>query len=1016
MLALLVAGVAHGTSYNATFTRISTSGSPGAPLWRGWSAMTWVGSMGRIVMWGGSGADFLNDIVALDPASGGWTTIDPSNYCVGNTSFEPNGSDENGLVWDPLGGRLWLYNGGSGYRCGSPQRVGRTAGAGTTSTSIVDATLSPSVSYKDWIVRDPFGSRAHVTAYNATTRTLTLSMPLNVVPGGAYDLFVDFGDGTWSYNFASGMYSKLQQVHWGYGGYVPAPRKSPGFASDGIEAFLFGGVDWDNGLYRLDYATGAYTVAVAQGSASSPPARGQIQGHFVYDSVHDKFVLFGGRCFDPARCAYGSVLNDTWIYDPNTNQWTQALPAVRPPARNQAQMYFDAANGVVVLYGGSSSSVFNDLWTFDVATSTWTQQAMPGVNPGGVYLGQVAYAPTTQCGYIVYGLTSGATATGGTWKLCLTPAGGNQPPTASFTATPSNTTVGSPIALSAAASSDPDGSIVSYAWNFGDGTTGTGVSRSKSYSAPGTYTIALTVTDNAGTTGTTTRTVIVAAGNQLPVASFTATPSPATVGAAIAFSGAASSDPDGFIASYAWNFGDGTTGTGVSTSKSYSAAGTYTVTLSVTDNGGASASNTGTVTVTPSGGSSAVWMEDALPLRASAGGSEAFTWVTSSPTPYSGARAHQSAVASGIHQHYFTGATPKFAVAPGDRLFTYIYLDPANPPKQVMLQWYDGSWEHRAYWGASLIPWGGRSMGALPPVGQWVRLEVPASLVGLEGRLVDGVAFTLYDGRATWDYTGVAAAGGANQPPVASFTATPPATTAGSAISFSAAASTDPDGSIKSYAWNFGDGTTGSGVSVAKTYAAAGTYSVVLTVTDDDLARASTTRAVIITDAGSGTDTVWIEDDWPAGAAVTGAQDFTWITANPTPFSGARARQSALASGIHQHYFTGATTTLSVNAGDKLFAYVYLDPANPPKELMLQFNDGTWDHRAYWGANLIPWGSPWNGVDRRYVGPLPPTGQWVRLEVAASELGLEGRKLNGIAFTLYDGRAAWDRTGKTSGN
>ena len=128
------------------------------------------------------------------------------------------------------------------------------------------------------------------------------------------------------------------------------------------------------------------------------------------------------------RCAYGAVLDDTWIYDPNTNQWTQATPIVRPPARNQGHMYFDAEGrrGALRRYG---STVFNDLWTFDVATLKWTQQAMPAVNPGGVYLGQVAYATTTQCGYVVYG-GSAAGATGGTWKLCLS-AIGNQPPVAS---------------------------------------------------------------------------------------------------------------------------------------------------------------------------------------------------------------------------------------------------------------------------------------------------------------------------------------------------------------------------------------------------------------------------------------------------------------------------------------------------------------------------------------------------------------------------------------------------------
>jgi len=83
-----------------------------------------------------------------------------------------------------------------------------------------------------------------------------------------------------------------------------------------------------------------------------------------------------------------------------------------------------------------------------------------------------------------------------------------------------------------------------------------------------------------------------------------------------------------------------------------------------------------------------------------------------------------------------------------------------NPPRQVMLQWYDNSWEHRAYWGESLIPSGTegttsrRYMGPLPPLGQWIKLEVPASLVGLEGRVLNGMSFTLYGGRATWDHAG----------------------------------------------------------------------------------------------------------------------------------------------------------------------------------------------------------------------------------------------------------------------
>ncbi len=500
--------------------------------------------------------------------------------------------------------------------------------------------------------------------------------------------------------------------------------------------------------------------------------------------------------------------------------------------------------------------------------------------------------------------------------------------------------------------------------------------------------------------------------NLPPVASFSATPSPAPVGTPITFSAAASSDPDGTITSYAWNFGDGTTGSGVSVSKSYAAAGAYTVTLTVTDNGGKTASATSTVAITAAGGGVVVWVEDAVPPGAVLLGTEPFTWVSSNPVPYSGTLAHQSALASGMHQHYFRYASTELNVAVGDSLFSYVYLDPANPPQQVMLQWNDGSWEHRAYWGANLIPWGAHYMGPLPVAGQWVRLQVPAALVGLEGRSVNGMAFTLYGGRATWDYSG-SVASGANLPPIARFTTTPASTTIGSPITMSAAASSDPDGTITGYAWNFGDGTPGSGVSVSKSYAAAGTYTVTLTVTDNGGKTATTTRTVTITAAGGGFEFIWVEDAVPPGAVLLGTEPFTWVSSNPVPYSGTLAHQSGLASGMHQHYFRYASTELNVAVGDSLFSYVYLDPANLPQTVMLQWNDGSWEHRAYWGASLIPWGTG-GGVGGRYMGPLPVAGQWVRLQVPAALVGLEGRSVNGMAFTLYGGRATWDYAGKIS--
>jgi RHS repeat-associated protein len=119
---------------------------------------------------------------------------------------------------------------------------------------------------------------------------------------------------------------------------------------------------------------------------------------------------------------------------------------------------------------------------------------------------------------------------------------------------------------------------------------------------------------------------------------------------------------------------------------------------------------------------------------------------------------------------------------------------------------------------------------------------------------------------------------------------------------------------------------------------------------------------------------------------------------------------------IHQHFFFGATETLPVAAGDKLVSYVYLNPANPPTQIMLQWfaTDGSgWEHRAYWGANQIPWGT--DGTEsRRYQGPLPATGQWVRLEVDAASVGLSGRSISGMAYSQVGGQADWDHSGKVS--
>jgi PKD repeat protein len=169
------------------------------------------------------------------------------------------------------------------------------------------------------------------------------------------------------------------------------------------------------------------------------------------------------------------------------------------------------------------------------------------------------------------------------------PAAANRPPSALFTASASDLAV----SFDASASSDPDGSIASYAWDFGDGATGSGAKATHTYPGAGSFTAVLTVTDDKGATGRATKTVTVATGNRTPTASFTASASDL----AVSFDASASSDPDGTVASYGWTFGDGSTGSGVTASHTYATPGTYTVTLTVTDDRGASATAMRTVTV-----------------------------------------------------------------------------------------------------------------------------------------------------------------------------------------------------------------------------------------------------------------------------------------------------------------------------------------------------------------------------------------------------------------------------------
>ena len=341
------------------------------------------------------------------------------------------------------------------------------------------------------------------------------------------------------------------------------------------------------------------------------------------------------------------------------------------------------------------------------------------------------------------------------------------PPSASFTIWPTSPRATHDVTLNGSASSDPDGTIAAYEWDFGDGTTGSGPIANHTFAAGGTYFVALTVTDSDGFTATATSTLSVTPVYP-PEASFAESAALVPPGAVVTFNGSSSSDSDGTIVGYTWDFGDGTVGTGMTTAHAYNASGPYTVTLTVLDDDQLANSTSKVVVV------------DAPPVAD-------FTIFPAAPF------AGDSIAFDGSASWDLEGALQTFTWEFGDNTAT-------------------GTGQNVSHVYATAGTY-------------LVRLQVTDS-VGLTDTKSMNVVVRQ------------------NQPPVAVLSMTPARVNPGDPVAFDGSASSDPDGSIASYSWAFGDGATAQGATQVHAYAAPGTYTVTLTVTDDRGASATASNQV----------------------------------------------------------------------------------------------------------------------------------------------------------------------------
>ncbi|MCA9739530.1 MAG: PKD domain-containing protein, partial [Gemmatimonadetes bacterium] len=426
--------------------------------------------------------------------------------------------------------------------------------------------------------------------------------------------------------------------------------------------------------------------------------------------------------------------------------------------------------------------------------------------------------------------------------------GSNQAPIAA----PGGPYVGTPnnlVIFDGSGSRDPDGTIASYDWQFGDGTTGAGVNPGHAYTAPGTYTATLTVRDDKGATASATVGVTIL--NTQPPLARANGPYTGRVGQTLSFSAAGSNDPDGAIVRFDWDFGDGRTGAGPAPQHVYERAGTYTAKLTVTDNLGATASANAQVTVdipatfawkntwmlppTPTTTAAAYAPLEGPPGSARPGDRVALKVTTRPGVP----------IVQAQGEIFFNPFVVRFdSVQAGARFDAFLNVTPGLPNRLQIL---------------------GRSTAPLPDTLEALIATAWFTVIGLDGDSTTtqtaGVVLQNPQGQplnlntlpvlegtlAVEEDTFVPG----NQLPAAEANG-PYTGTVGNPVTFSSAGSVDPDGSIVSYAWNFGDGAAGTGPQPSHSYTAPGTYTVILAVTDNDGARATDQATVTITSGGGG--------------------------------------------------------------------------------------------------------------------------------------------------------------------
>ncbi|SIS82960.1 PKD repeat-containing protein [Zobellia uliginosa] len=408
----------------------------------------------------------------------------------------------------------------------------------------------------------------------------------------------------------------------------------------------------------------------------------------------------------------------------------------------------------------------------------------------------------------------------------------NQAPYASIGTNVSTGTAPLVVSFDGNGSSD-DKNIVSYSWNFGDGTAnGSGALVEHTFTNAGSFDVTLTVADEEGEVGVDVVTIVVEAANEAPEAVATATPLNGEAPLEVSFTGSNSTDDDGAEnLNFAWSFGNGDTSSLADPVYVYNTEGTYTVSLTVTDSEGLTDQETLTVVV-----AEPVVVGD-FALRINAGGPQLTHngEVYVADRDFVGGKSYTNTSAE-VPELY---KTERSALPPN---FGYD-IPLANGEYQVTLHFAE------IFWGAT----GGRS-GAVGKRVFDVVMEGntilddydifdevgPQTVVTrtFDVTLVDGVLNLGFDANAPdgrnepkLSAIEIVSVGAVNEGPVAFASATPLNGVAPLEVNFNGSGSID-DVEVLSYTWDFKDGGSSTQMNPVHTFVDPGAYEVSLTVAD----------------------------------------------------------------------------------------------------------------------------------------------------------------------------------------